>query len=152
VIVDSRLETPLPARVLQPPGEVVIYAAMVSPSRQTALEALGAEVALRPGPHAKVDLPAMLADLAQRGVNELHVEAGYKLNGSLVREQLVDELIVYLAPTLIDQGAGIAALGSMDDLGDATRMHFHDIRAIGRDVRLIARNGDESETSTTSFY
>jgi diaminohydroxyphosphoribosylaminopyrimidine deaminase/5-amino-6-(5-phosphoribosylamino)uracil reductase len=104
-----------------------------------ALRAHGAEVALLPGEHGKVDLAAMLADLAQRGINELHVEAGHKLNASLLRAGLVDELLVYLAPTLLGDGREMAALGTLAALADAPRWRFTDLARVGDDIRLMAR-------------
>ena len=68
------------------------------------------------GTEGKVDLAAMLRDLARREINELHVEAGHKLNGSLIREGLVDEFLVYLAPKLIGQGHDMASFGPLTAL------------------------------------
>ena len=73
----------------------------------------------------KVDLAALLQDLGRREVNELHVEAGHKLNGSLVREGLVDEFLVYLAPKLLGPGLGMVNLTPLDRLEDGVSMHFH---------------------------
>jgi len=139
VVVDSHLMTPTAARVLAPPGEVLIYAAAEEAARAEALRACGAEIAWLPGAHGKVDLPAMIADLARRGVNELHVEAGHKLNASLLREGLVDELLVYLAPVLLGDGREMAALGNLGALADARRWVFTDLARVGGDVRLMAR-------------
>ena len=104
VVVDSRLQTPAAARILDAPGEVLIYTAGHDASREAAWHARGVRLVALPGAQAKVDLGAMLADLAARGINELHVEAGHKLNGSLLRAGLVDELLVYLAPKLLGAG------------------------------------------------
>lgn len=139
VIVDSRLHTPPTARLLQPPGPVLLYAAQRDKSREEPLQARGAEIAWAPGPAGKVDLPSMLADLAQRGINELHVEAGHKLSGSLVREGLVDELLVYQAPKLLGMGAGLASFGPLERLADALALRFASIDRIGDDLRIIAR-------------
>ncbi|MCR5883353.1 bifunctional diaminohydroxyphosphoribosylaminopyrimidine deaminase/5-amino-6-(5-phosphoribosylamino)uracil reductase RibD [Rhizobacter sp. J219] len=139
VIVDSRLETPPAARMLQPPGPVLLYAAGHDKTREDALKARGAEIAFAPGPSGKVDLPSMLADLAQRGVNELHVEAGHKLSGSFVREGLVDELLVYQAPKLLGLGQGLASFGPIDDLADALALRFVSVERLGDDLRLVAR-------------
>lgn len=143
VIVDSRLETPLTAKLfdnpVDAPRQIWIYAAVDLPERRAALEALGALVTLLPGPGGKVDLPALLRDLAQREVNEVHVEAGHKLNGSLVREGLVDEFLLYLAPKLIGQGRGMAQVGPLDQLSDALRLHFAEPTLIGPDLRILAR-------------
>jgi diaminohydroxyphosphoribosylaminopyrimidine deaminase/5-amino-6-(5-phosphoribosylamino)uracil reductase len=139
IVVDSRLQLPTSARILPPPGAVVVYAAVDDPARRAELESLGAELRLQPGAGGKVDLAAMLGDLAARGVNELHVEAGHKLNGSFVREGLVDELLVYLAPCLLGDGREMAALGTLPDLGARSRWRFVDAAMVGDDLRLRAR-------------
>jgi len=139
VVVDSHLMTPLNARLLAPPGQVLIYGAADEPERAQALRGHGAEVTLLPGAHGKVDLRAMVADLAQRGINELHVEAGHKLNASLLREDLVDELLVYLAPLMLGDGREMAALGTLATLADARRWAFTDVQSVGADLRLMAR-------------
>jgi diaminohydroxyphosphoribosylaminopyrimidine deaminase/5-amino-6-(5-phosphoribosylamino)uracil reductase len=139
VIVDSRLETPPGARMLLPGRRLFIYAAVSDPARQAALEAKGATVILMPGPGGKVDLAGMMRDLARREVNELHVEAGHKLNGSLIREGLVDELLVYLAPKLVGQGRAMAHFGPLADLAQAVAFEFVSSELVGPDLRLVAR-------------
>lgn len=148
VVVDSRLEIPPTARILPPPGEVLIYTASppaATVTQRAALTQQGATVIDcpgEPGPagsHPKVDLPAMLTDLAQRGVNELHLEAGHKLNGSFLREGLVDELLLYLAPQLLGPGAGLAAIGPFTALAQGPRLAFHEVTPVGPDLRIRAR-------------
>ena len=140
VIVDSRIETPLSAKLFQDRArQVWIYAAVDHPEKRAALQALGADVRLLPGEGGKVDLAAMLRDLAQREVNEVHVEAGHKLNGSLVREALVDEFLIYLAPKLIGQGRGMAQFGPLTDLTESPSLTFANHAMIGPDLRLLAR-------------
>jgi diaminohydroxyphosphoribosylaminopyrimidine deaminase/5-amino-6-(5-phosphoribosylamino)uracil reductase len=139
VIVDSRLETPPEARIVAPPGSVLLYAAIDEPMRRQALEARGVEVAFMPSPSDKVDLAAMLADLGRRGINELHVEAGEKLNASLLTAGLVDELLVYVAPRLIGSGRGLAALAPLARLDDAPGFAFTAIDRVGADLRLLLR-------------
>ncbi|PPE71606.1 bifunctional diaminohydroxyphosphoribosylaminopyrimidine deaminase/5-amino-6-(5-phosphoribosylamino)uracil reductase RibD [Caldimonas thermodepolymerans] len=139
VIVDSRLQTPPTARILPPPGQVLVYAARPDEAAAQALRAAGAEVQYLPNPHGKVDLPAMLADLAARGINELHVEAGHKLNGSFVREGLVDEFLVYLAPRLIGPGRGMLELAPLAALDRSVALEFVDVQRVGPDLRVIAR-------------
>ncbi|MBX3605300.1 MAG: bifunctional diaminohydroxyphosphoribosylaminopyrimidine deaminase/5-amino-6-(5-phosphoribosylamino)uracil reductase RibD [Piscinibacter sp.] len=139
VVVDSRLETPPAARLLDPPGPVLVYAAQPDAAREAGLRDRGAEVAFQPGAGGKVDLGAMLADLARRGVNELHVEAGHKLNGSLVREGLVDEFLVYMAPRLLGQGRELAAFGPLERLDQSLDLRWVDVHPVGDDLRLIAR-------------
>ena len=139
VVVDSRLDAPLDARIFDAPGSVLVYAANSCAERRTAFAKRGIEVAQFPNANGKVDLAAILTDLATRGVNELHVEAGRKLNGSFVREQLVDEYLIYLAPKLLGAGLDIASFGPLNDLADAVALRFHQIDRIGDDLRVLAR-------------
>ena len=146
VIVDSRLETPLDARLFEhskpnspTPRQVWIYAAIDNPAKRASLEALGAQVTLLPNPDGKVDLNALLHDLGRREVNELHVEAGHKLNGSLLREACVDEFLVYLAPQMLGSGRGMAQWGPLDNLSQALRLEFTETQLIGKDLRVLAR-------------
>ena len=140
VIVDSKLETPAGARILDAPGSVLIYAATPAADRAAALQARGAEVVAMAGTNAKVDLRSMLHDLGERGVNELHVEAGSKLNGSFVRAGLVDEWLVYVAPRLIGAGRDLASFGPLATLGDALALRYCSVERVGDDLRLVLRN------------
>lgn len=139
VVVDSRLQIAPTARILQPPGPVLIYAAQADTAALNALTARGAAVVLKAGPAGKVDLAGMLNDLGALGVNELHVEAGFRLNGSFVREGLVDEYLIYLAPKLIGDGRGIAAIGPLASLDDAVSLTVRSVERVGDDLRLLAR-------------
>ncbi|MBY0236718.1 MAG: RibD family protein, partial [Burkholderiaceae bacterium] len=87
----------------------------------------------------KVDLSAAILELGRRGINELHIEAGEKLNGSLLRAGLVDELLVYLAPKLLGRGRGMADLGGLTQLQDALNWQWVDCVPVGDDLRLRAR-------------
>nr|WP_281286139.1 bifunctional diaminohydroxyphosphoribosylaminopyrimidine deaminase/5-amino-6-(5-phosphoribosylamino)uracil reductase RibD [Methylibium rhizosphaerae] len=139
VVLDSGLQMPGDARILQPPGTVLVYAAREEARRRAVLEAAGAELALLPGPGGKVDLHAVLKDLARRGVNELHVEAGHKLNGSLLQAGLVDEFLVYLAPKLVGQGRGMLRAGPLESLDQAVGLRYTEVSMCGDDLRIIAR-------------
>jgi len=143
VVVDSHLQTPPDAHVFIAGRPVWIYAAARDEVRAKALEARGATVTCVPNASGKVDLAAMLQDLAQRGVNELHVEAGHKLNGSLLREGCVDELLVYLAPKLIGSGLDMAshlhAEGPLISLAGALPLDFKSVEMLGPDLRIVSR-------------
>ena len=139
VVVDSRLQTPPNAQIFDLERRTIIYAAVPDADKQAALRARGATVVYLPNPVGKVDLAAMLRDVGQREINELHVEAGYQLNGSLVREALVDELLVYLAPKLIGQGRGMAQWGPLDALAQALPLEFRSSTMVGPDLRILAR-------------
>jgi diaminohydroxyphosphoribosylaminopyrimidine deaminase/5-amino-6-(5-phosphoribosylamino)uracil reductase len=139
VLVDSALETPLNASLFIACRACTIYASGQNDTKQMALEDRGARVVFLPDSHGKVDLAAMLQDLARREVNELHVEAGEKLNGSLIRAGLVDELLLYLAPKFIGQGLGMAQFGPLADLSQALPLEFKSVQPIGPDLRVLAR-------------
>lgn len=141
VLVDSRLQTPPDARLFDVPDrQVLIYAAHSDPHVVQALQARGATVVVLPNEQGKVNLPGMLRDLARRSVNELHVEAGHKLNGSFLREGLVDEMLLYQAPMLLGGGAhGLASWGPLQALSDGVRLEFHSVQQIGPDLRVVAR-------------
>ena len=143
VVVDSRLETPLDANLFLPGRTLYIYAAQQSEAKKLALEARGATVIYLPGlvegTQNKVDLVAMLRDLAKREINELHVEAGHRLNGSLISQGLVDEFVVYLAPKLIGQGRDMASYGPLADLAAAVQLEFKSTEMLGPDLRIVAQ-------------
>lgn len=139
VVVDSRLETPLDAHLFIAGRALFIYAAEQNDAKKAALEARGAVVIYLPSPNNKVDLAAMLRDLAQREINEVHVEAGHKLNGSLIREALVDDLLVYLAPRLLGEAQGMASFGPLQSLAEAVDLRFLSTAMLGDDLRLVAR-------------
>lgn len=143
VVVDSRLDTPRDAQLFEPARRTVLYAAVPDEAKAATLAARGAQIIYLPGSgegaRNKVDLKAMLEDLARQGANEVHVEAGHKLNGSLLREGLVDELLVYLAPTLVGQGRGMANFGPLDSLSEALPLEFLSSTPVGPDLRLLAR-------------
>ena len=140
VVIDSRLETPLSARILQG-SKTLLLSAIDDPAREAAYAVRGVEVERVPSnAQGKTDLPLVLETLARRGINELHVEAGAKLNGSLLREGCVDELLIYLAPSVIgDTGLGMFALPPLAELAAQQRLQFTDVRQIGDDLRIRAR-------------
>ena len=172
VVVDSRLEIDPAARILQPPGQVLVCCAGDHTGSEKArsltrwVEAVPLYAAPRPstnrqspaprleiaGPwdgvevlgmptdeRGKTDLHALMAELARRQVNELHVEAGHQLNGSLLKAGLVDELLVYLAPKMLGAGRGMAAFGPLERLVDGLELEFVECTPVGPDLRIRAR-------------
>jgi diaminohydroxyphosphoribosylaminopyrimidine deaminase / 5-amino-6-(5-phosphoribosylamino)uracil reductase len=163
VIVDSKLQTPLDAKLWRTlgqcstssrhvsslsaevlafiPGRAVwIYTASQDTEKINALKTLGAEVIYMPEQNAtRVDLQAMLMDLAEREVNELHVEAGFKLNGALLKAGLVDELLAYIGPKLLGSGMGIADISQLTRLDQAVELDFRSADLVGADLRILAR-------------
>jgi diaminohydroxyphosphoribosylaminopyrimidine deaminase/5-amino-6-(5-phosphoribosylamino)uracil reductase len=138
IVIDSRLQISPDARILQGGGTLIV-AAQPDAGKEALLRARGAEVLMMPNAGGKVDLPALLRELGRRQVNELHVEAGFKLNGSLLREGCVDELLLYLAPTLLGDAQGLFDLPMLDDLAGQRRLAFHQVKQVGPDLRILAR-------------
>lgn len=143
VVLDSTLRTPPTARLLDAPGRALLLcrpAALEDEARVAALQRDGVEIeAVAPGADGRPDLAAVLALLGRRGINELHVEAGARLNGALLAAGQVDELLAYVAPVLLGEGRGLAAFGPPAALDQAWRMALHDVARVGEDVRLIGR-------------
>ncbi len=139
VVVDSRCETPAHARILA--GGTTLVASACAPAKNSALHRSGTECLVLPNAQGDVDLPRLLRTLAERGINELHVEAGPRLSASLMEEELVDELLLYLAPTLIGRGKDLLPLAEIADLADRRDLEITDLRRIGKDIRILARPG-----------
>ena len=138
IIVDSRLQISSSARILAGGGALVV-AARAEPEQIARLAEGGTEVIVLPNPDGKVDLPALIEELARRQLNEIHVEAGFKLNGSLIREGCVDELLLYLAPSLLGDAQGLYDLGRFESLEQKRTLTFHEVQQIGADLRILAR-------------
>ncbi len=138
VVVDSRLETLPEAKVVG--AGTLIAGAEYRAERAQALEARGAEIMVLPNVKGKVELADLMLELGRRGINELHVEAGHKLNGSLLNEGLVDELLIYLAPSVIgDAAQGMFHLPELKALPERPTLDIVDVRQIGPDIRIMAR-------------
>ncbi len=139
VVVDSKLEISLGAKILEG-GNALIASAVEDRTKTEALGRLGVQVVVLPNTEGKVDLSALLMELATRGINEVMVEAGPRLNGSLLREGCVDELLIYQAPVLLgDSARGMFGLPELTDLAAKHQIAIFDRRQIGCDTRLIAR-------------
>ena len=139
VVVDSRLEISLDAAIFEG-GNCLIACAIENPEKAAQLRALGADIVVLPNANGKVDLPALLQELGRRGINEVMAEAGLKLNGSLLRENCVDELLIYQAPLLLgDPARGMADFGELNILAETKRLTIIDRRMIGEDQSILAR-------------
>jgi diaminohydroxyphosphoribosylaminopyrimidine deaminase / 5-amino-6-(5-phosphoribosylamino)uracil reductase len=138
IVIDSKLEISPDARVLANGGTWVVTA-VNNPEKAKVLRTKGVEVVQLPNQYGKVDLPQLMAELGRRQINELHVEAGSSLNGSLIQEGCVDELLVYLAPTLLGDGQGMFSLKTLERLDQRMPLQFHEVMQIGSDLRILAR-------------
>ncbi len=159
VIVDSALRIPLSAKIFTinniatqavntQARRIFIYTKSDDLAKRIALENQGATVIVLPDSKSfdtsgKVDLTAMMHDLAKREINELHVEAGATLNGALISAGLVDEFLIYLAPKLLGgndaNGRGMANFAPLADLTHSLPLDFVSVAKVGPDVRLLAR-------------
>jgi diaminohydroxyphosphoribosylaminopyrimidine deaminase/5-amino-6-(5-phosphoribosylamino)uracil reductase len=139
VVVDARLELPPEARVLSG-GPLLLACAAADGPNARLLRQRGAELLPLPDGKGRVDLAALMTELARRGVNELHVEGGHRLSGALLQAGLADELLLYLAPCLIgDSARGLFALPELVSLNDRQELSIRDLRRIGGDLRILAR-------------
>jgi len=149
VVLDSTLRMPLTAKILQPlplssitgsERGVLIYTATQNTEKISVLEKQGATVCVLTSAQGRVDLCAMLKDLAQRGINEVLVEAGAVLNGALLQAGLIDELLFYIAPQLLgDMARGMAGLGELTELAQRIELQWQDVRQVGSDLRVSAK-------------
>ncbi len=138
-VVDARLDTPPTARLFGSASPVILFTASTDAARREALQARGAEIVDVPAHDGRLDLDSVLDDLAARQVNEVHVEAGARLNGALLRTGRVDELLMYLAPTLLGAGRGMADIGELQTLDGGLTFEFHEASRVGADLRILAR-------------
>lgn len=139
IVVDSRLEMRPQAKMLQLEGRTVIATASRDETRIAALQAQGAEILPLAADSAGIDLAALLVELATREINEVWVEAGARLNGALLTERLIDELVIYLAPHILGNDArGMFALPALTDMAHRTALTITDVRRVGDDWRIVA--------------
>jgi diaminohydroxyphosphoribosylaminopyrimidine deaminase/5-amino-6-(5-phosphoribosylamino)uracil reductase len=135
IVVDSHLEISPQAKILQGTAGW-IFSAVEGGANADRLRAEGHELIALPDDSGKVDLHALMNELGRREINELHVEAGFKLNGSLLRAGVVDELLLYLAPCLLGPTQGLARLPVLEHLSDRLAFRFHEVEQVGPDLRL----------------
>jgi diaminohydroxyphosphoribosylaminopyrimidine deaminase/5-amino-6-(5-phosphoribosylamino)uracil reductase len=143
IIVDSKLEIPITSKVfenLHQSGVILVCGKLDTPEiKQSAkaFEARGIEVLPLPNTNDKVDLPKLFKYLArEREMNEIHIEAGFKLNGSLLRENCVDELLLYYAPFFMGEGIGVANISPLMTLDQRQDWQILDQAIFGPDMRL----------------
>jgi diaminohydroxyphosphoribosylaminopyrimidine deaminase/5-amino-6-(5-phosphoribosylamino)uracil reductase len=139
IVLDSRLRIAPQANVLAGGGTLVV-AACDDAAKSEALRRAGNEVLVLPGPEGRVDLAGLVRELGARALNEVHVEAGAALDGALLQQGLADELLVYLAPSVLGSGArGMFDLPQAKLLSERHALDLRDVRRIGADLRILAR-------------
>lgn len=138
IIVDSEIRTPPDARLLGLPGQTRIFTAGDDPQRAGPLRDAGAIVETLPGTGGRVDLQALMRRLAELEINELLVEAGPALNGALLQEDLVDELLIYQAASVLGAGArGAFAVSDLQAMTERYSFSLQEVRRTGDDLRLL---------------
>ncbi|MCF6353971.1 MAG: bifunctional diaminohydroxyphosphoribosylaminopyrimidine deaminase/5-amino-6-(5-phosphoribosylamino)uracil reductase RibD [Candidatus Polarisedimenticolaceae bacterium] len=137
LVLDSSLRMPLHSKMLSLPGETTILCLEGEPERQGALETAGAVVVTLPELRGRVDLRAAMRYLARQEINEILLEAGPQLAGSMLQAGLLDELVIYMAPHLMGDGAkGLFHLPDLLQMQDRIELEIADIRAVGGDWRI----------------
>jgi diaminohydroxyphosphoribosylaminopyrimidine deaminase/5-amino-6-(5-phosphoribosylamino)uracil reductase len=132
------LRTPAHAKVLSADGDTVIFC--IRDDRRKELEAAGAQVEVMPAQDGRVDIRAVLENLAQRQVNDVLVEAGPTLAGSMLEAGVVDELVIYQAPHIMGSNThGMFSTPAWSALGQRMALKILDTRQIGPDIRITAR-------------
>lgn len=147
VIVDSRFRTPVTANTLRMPGSVLIFGTDTRGERARLLAEAGAQVERVPG-SSRCDLNAVLARLAALEHNDVLVEAGPTLSGAFLEAGLIDELILYMAPIVLGDGArGMFTTPELTDLAERHSLEIDDVRMLGSDLRIIARPSTVADPS-----
>lgn len=144
VIVDSQLQLPLDSKMLESSmlvqSPVLVAYAADTQQRAAALTAAGAELVCIPNSTQQVDLPLLMQELAQRGVNEVLVEAGQGLNGALLHAGLIDEFVFYYAPKLMGSAAhGMFSMPEFTAMQQVPDLQLLDVRQVGADIRVRAK-------------
>ena len=137
VVLDSELTMPITARMAQLAGRSLILTCSQDEQKRQALQDVGFEVYQLASNHGRLDLPVVLEFLAQQQINEVLVEAGSVLNGALLTENLLDELVVYMAPCILgDQGRGLFTVPCLQTMTDKKSLTLRDVRQVGPDLKL----------------
>ncbi|MDH3934947.1 MAG: bifunctional diaminohydroxyphosphoribosylaminopyrimidine deaminase/5-amino-6-(5-phosphoribosylamino)uracil reductase RibD, partial [Gammaproteobacteria bacterium] len=140
VILDSNLRTPPDAKLLDLPGETLIFTGAVDADNEARLTRTGIRIVTLPMQDGKLELPAVLQYLGTQQVNEVHLEAGATLCGALLQAGLLDELVIYMAPHLMgDAARGLFALPGLEQMAQRIKLSISDIRAVGDDWRITAK-------------
>jgi diaminohydroxyphosphoribosylaminopyrimidine deaminase/5-amino-6-(5-phosphoribosylamino)uracil reductase len=147
VVIDAKLQLSGEEKIFQSGGEIWIYTLNQSSIDIDRLQAAGAQVSvLDDSGSGKINLATLMSDLARREINEVHTECGQTFAGALIQQQLVDEIIIYMAPKLMgSQSNGAFDLGQVTQMSDSVKCNIEQLRMIGEDIRLtLSLQSDES--------
>ena len=155
-VIDTGLQVPENARLFDG-SPVWVFTASDDPIKAQRLADRNVKVVRMPLDNDRVHLPSVMRWLGENDINEVHVEAGAVLSGALLRAGCVDQILAYVAPLLLGAGRPIAELPVLQSLDEGMRFEFHDVTAVGPDVRLLARHAAgwremvDSVTAATAF-
>jgi diaminohydroxyphosphoribosylaminopyrimidine deaminase/5-amino-6-(5-phosphoribosylamino)uracil reductase len=139
IVLDPNLDTPATAKMLTLPGPTLIVCSDEDPVHGAALEAAGAQVVILPGDRHRLDLHEVLQFLASQEINEVLLESGATLAGGMLKQGLIDEMIIYQAPHLMgDSGRGLFSLPGIQQMSQRIGLRLTDLRRIGPDIRITA--------------
>lgn len=136
VVLDSQLRFPLDSSLFASAGPILIYTCSTNLEKIAALNKLGVQIRQFSG--GRLDLHAVLTALVVDGINEVHVEAGATLTGSLIEQGLADELVLYMAPSLMGSNARPLFNLSLATMRERYALKIRDLRAVGEDWRILA--------------
>jgi diaminohydroxyphosphoribosylaminopyrimidine deaminase/5-amino-6-(5-phosphoribosylamino)uracil reductase len=140
VVLDTHLRTPPSARIISPPGQLLILTASDDARRMAVLMRAGASVEVLPAGESGLDLSAAMSRLATLGIQKVHVECGPTLAGALLTARLVDEIVLYLAPSLLgDDARPLVRVPPIPSLNDRIQFSIEDLRLLGQDLRVTLR-------------
>ncbi|VAW55099.1 Diaminohydroxyphosphoribosylaminopyrimidine deaminase / 5-amino-6-(5-phosphoribosylamino)uracil reductase [hydrothermal vent metagenome] len=136
IVLDSQFRMPAQTKIAAVAGECIVYTT-VNRDNKNSYPFIIESCAAADG---KIDLPLLMQDLAKKEINLLHVEAGAILCGALLKNDLVDEIILYMAPHIMgDSAKGLFHLPGLENMKDRISLNIKDVRSIGKDIRIIAQ-------------
>ena len=139
VVLDSDLRFPSGAKMLEADGDVLVMTTANVAAAKNIVDDLSCTVVQIAEKDGQVDLKAALKYLADKEINEVHVEAGSVLSGVFLQQQLVDEIIVYMAPHIMgDEARGLFTLPGLSEMKDRILLDIQDVRLLGKDIRITA--------------
>lgn len=140
IILDSRLRMPANAKMIQLPGKTLVVCANEDTKSAQALRRAGVEIVALSDNKKTINVNSLMKHLHTREINELHVEAGSTLCGSLMNAGLVDELVLYMAPNLLGADAkGMFRFKKLESMSDRISLNIKDVRAVGKDWRFVCQ-------------
>lgn len=140
VVLDTNLSMSPKAKMLSLPGRTLLMTCSEDDAARQRLQQAGAEVLLMPTQANRVSMEAVLDRLAEMEINEVLLESGATLSGAMLQQGLVDELVIYMAPVLMgDNARGLFNLPGLEKMADKIQLEISDIRAVGKDWRIMAK-------------